>query len=87
MTTRLFIDNLPASIREEDLDQMFSMYGKVQCLYLAGEWESPLAWRFAFIDMEKERDAMNALSGLQDSIIGGKKVRIVLSRTELQQAC
>lgn len=86
MTARLYIDNLPPSIREEDLDQMFSMYGRVQYLYLQGEWEAPASSRFAFVDFHTEREATNALEGLRDAVLGGRKINVVLSRTELKLA-
>lgn len=86
MTARLYIDNLPPSIREEDLDQMFSMYGRVEYLYLQGEWEASATSRFAFVDYVTEREAMNALDNMRDMIVGGRKINVVLSRTELKLA-
>ena len=87
MTARLYIDNLPPSIREEDLDQMFSMYGRVEYLYLQGEWEASPTSRFAFVDFVTEREAMNALNSTRDMLLGGRKINVVLSRTELKEAC
>jgi RNA recognition motif-containing protein len=86
MTARLYIDNLPPSIREEDLDQMFSMYGRVQYLYLQGEWEASPTSRFAFVDFVTEREATSALEGTRDLVLGGRRINVMLSRTELKLA-
>jgi peptidyl-prolyl cis-trans isomerase-like 4 len=86
MSVRLFVDNLPPATREEDLDQMFSMYGRVETIYLAGEWEASQKALFAFVDMEKQRAAEEAVAGLDQSLLGGRKIKVQISRSELKLA-
>ena len=62
---RLFIGNLPANTTEEELEELFSQYGKVRSSQLITDIFSGECKGFGFIAMEghESRAAIAALDG------------------------
>ena len=80
MSARLFVDNLPSLVREKDIEEMFSMYGAVLSVYLAGAWETQSGSTFAFVDMYNAREAEHAVRHIHNSSLGGRTISVMLSR-------
>lgn len=80
MNARLFVDNLPPTVRESDIEEMFSMYGAVVSVYLAGAWEIRSKSTFALIDMHSVSEAELAIRHIDKSSIGGRTINVMLSR-------
>ncbi|MBI3771640.1 MAG: RNA-binding protein [Gammaproteobacteria bacterium] len=72
---KLFVGNLPSSTTENDLQELFSQYGKVRSLKLATDVFSNQCKGFGFIEMEGH-EARAAITGLNGKSFGGKQLKV-----------
>jgi len=72
---KLFIGNLAASTREQDLQELFSEYGKVRSAELVTDVFSGQCKGFGFIEMEGH-EARAAIAGLNGKQFNGKPLRV-----------
>ena len=71
----LFIGNLPASTKENELKNLFSKYGTVRSLRLVTDVFSGQCKGFGFIKMEGH-DARAAIDGLDGKVYNGNPMRV-----------
>jgi RNA recognition motif-containing protein len=71
----LFIGNLPASTKENELKNLFSKYGAVRSLRLVTDVFSGQCKGFGFIKMEGH-DARAAIDGLDGKDYNGNPMRV-----------
>jgi len=70
--SRLFVGHLPLHVREQDVHKLFSKFGRVKSVAMKRQ--------YAFVLMERERDAELALRELHDSDFEGARIMVELSR-------
>ena len=69
----IYVENLPASMTSEELENIFSDYGKVMKVQLVEENESVVA---SFVHMGNFSMEKNALKELQGKKIKGNKIKL-----------
>jgi len=74
---KLFVGNLPASTREQDLHDLFSQYGTVRSSRIVSDIFSGQCKGFGFIEMEGH-EARAAITGLHGKEFKGNHIKVGL---------
>lgn len=72
---KLFIGNLPASTNQEELETLFSQFGRVRSSRLVTDVFSGQCKGFGFIEMEGH-EARAAIAGLNGKDFNGKPLKV-----------
>ena len=81
---KLFIGNLPASTREEDLQAVLSKFGVVRSTKLVADVFSGQCKGFGFAEMEGH-EARAAIAGLNGKDFNGKPIKVNFESPKLGQ--
>ncbi|XP_072345498.1 RNA-binding protein 4B-like [Scyliorhinus torazame] len=71
--TKVYVGNLAPGCSNQELRARFEEYGRVQ--------ECDIVKDYAFVHMEKEEDAIQAIANLDEKEFNGNKLRVQLSRS------
>ena len=74
MGNKLYVGNLPYSVRDEDLQQAFSQYGNVSSAKVMMERDTGRSKGFGFVEMGSEAEAQAAISGMSGQSLGGRSI-------------
>ncbi|OQV14290.1 putative Serine/arginine-rich splicing factor 1 [Hypsibius exemplaris] len=74
---RLYVGNLPATIRERDIEDIFGRYGKIDNMNLRTDNRHS----FAFLDYDHSSDAEAAIRGEDRTYMDGLRIRVEYSHT------
>lgn len=74
MGTKLYVGNLPYSVRDEDLHDTFSEFGSVASAKVMMERGSDRSRGFGFVEMQTESEAQAAIAGLHDQPMNGRNL-------------
>lgn len=74
MAKNLFVGNLPFSINEDSLSQLFAQYGQIQTLNIIKDKFSGQSRGFAFVEMTTQEEAQKAIEGLNGHNIDGRSI-------------
>lgn len=75
--SRIFIRNIPAKTRQNELESTFSKAGKITDIVLKTN--------FAFLQYESEKQAMEALKLFNDLNFNGNKLQIEIAKTRTEK--
>lgn len=75
MTISMYVGNLPFSADQSSLQTLFAPFGEVISARVMMDRETGRSRGFGFVEMEAA-DARNALSSLDGTELGGRKLRI-----------
>jgi RNA recognition motif-containing protein len=78
---KLFIGNLPSSMKEEDLEALLSEFGKVRSTKLVSDVFTGQCKGFGFVEMEGH-EARAAIAGLDGKDFRGKPIKIKYEDTK-----
>ena len=83
MNTKLFVSNLPYSLGEANVEQLFSSSGKVLSVRMAVDSESGRKRGFAFVEMQTPEQAQTEIENVYGQEVEGRKlvVEICAPRT------
>ena len=79
---KLYISNLPYSVTDQSLGQMFSTYGSVLSAKIIMDKMSGRSKGFGFVEMETEQQAAEALEKLNGQEINGRKLNVAVARPQ-----
>jgi len=74
MGNKLYVGNLPYSVRDEDLNEAFSAFGNVVHAKVMMERESGRSKGFGFVEMSNDAQAQAAISGMSGRPMGGRNL-------------
>ena len=74
MGNKLYVGNLPYSVRDEDLQQAFSQYGTVSSAKVMMERDTGRSKGFGFVEMGSDAEAQAAVSGMNGQSLGGRGI-------------
>ena len=74
MGNKLYVGNLPYSVRDEDLQQSFGQFGSVTSAKVMMERETGRSKGFGFVEMGSDADAQAAIAGMNGQPLGGRSV-------------
>lgn len=72
MGNKLYVGNLPYSVRDNDLQQQFSQYGNVSSAKVMMERDTGRSKGFGFVEMGSDAEAQAAITGLHGQDMGGR---------------
>jgi len=71
MGNKLYVGNLPYSVRDGDLEQAFSQFGQVSSAKVMMERDTGRSKGFGFVEMASEPEAQAAIQGMHGQALGG----------------
>ena len=74
MGNKLYVGNLPYSVRDQDLDQAFSQFGAVTSAKVMMERDTGRSKGFGFVEMGSNEEAQAAIDGMNGQSLGGRNV-------------
>jgi len=80
MDNRLYVGNLPYSMRDEDLQQQFAEFGEVVSARVMMERETGRSKGFGFVEMGSEQAANSAVNGMNGQTIDGRALVVNVAR-------
>jgi len=80
MAKKVFVGKLPYSVTDSKLEEMFSEVGKVVSAKVIMDRETGQSKGFGFVEMEKDKDAEEAIKKLNDTEVEGKKIVVNVAR-------
>lgn len=74
MGNKLYVGNLPYSVRDEDLQQSFSQFGNVVSAKVMMERDTGRSKGFGFVEMGSDAEAQAAIAGMNGQPLGGRDI-------------
>src|SRR3954470_4256373 len=74
MGNKLYVGNLPYSVRDQDLEQAFGQFGSVTSAKVMMERDTGRSKGFGFVEMGSEAEAQAAINGMNGQPMGGRSV-------------
>lgn len=74
MGNKLYVGNLPYSVRDDDLQQSFSAFGTVNSAKVMMERDTGRSKGFGFVEMGSDAEAQAAIQGMNGQPLGGRSL-------------
>src|SRR3954467_2544853 len=74
MGNKLYVGNLPYSVRDSDLEQAFGQFGAVTSAKVMMDRETGRSKGFGFVEMGSDPEAQAAIEGMNGQSLGGRSV-------------
>ena len=74
MGNKLYVGNLPYSVRDSELEQAFSQFGSVTSAKVMMERETGRSKGFGFVEMGSDAEAQAAINGMNGQPLGGRSI-------------
>ena len=74
MGNKLYVGNLPYSVRDQDLEQAFSQFGAVTSAKVMMERDTGRSKGFGFVEMGSDAEAQAAINGMHGQALGGRSI-------------
>ncbi len=81
MSKKLYVGNLPFSVTEEKLKEIFSSEGTVETVKVIKD-EIGRSKGFAFVEMSSEDEASTAASSLNGKDVDGRMLKVEVARPQ-----
>ena len=77
---KLFVGNLPFSMGQSDIEELFSQYGETKSVQLITDRMTKRSKGFAFVEYLEESMAQDAIDALHESEVEGRKIIVNIAR-------
>ncbi len=84
MTCKLYVGNIPYTMKAEELGRLFEPHGTVTSSVVISDRETGRSRGFGFVEMETQQAATAAMQALNGYSIGGRNVVVNLARERPQ---
>ena len=74
MGNKLYVGNLPYTVRDEDLQQAFGAFGSVNSAKVMMERDTGRSKGFGFVEMGSDAEAQSAINGMNGQPLGGRNL-------------
>ena len=74
MGNKLYVGNLPYSVRDSDLEQSFGQFGSVTSAKVMMERDTGRSKGFGFVEMGSDAEALAAIEGMNGAPLGGRNL-------------
>ena len=74
MGNKLYVGNLPYSVRDEDLNQAFGAFGGVTSAKVMMERDTGRSKGFGFVEMASDAEAQAGINGMNGQQLGGRAI-------------
>lgn len=76
MGNKLYVGNLPYSVRDEDLQQAFGEFGAITSAKVMMERDTGRSKGFGFVEMGSDAEAQAAIAGMNGQSLGGRSITV-----------
>ena len=76
MSRKLYVGNLPYGTGEAQLQDLFAQFGQVDSVRVMRDMATGRARGFAFVEMGSEDEAQRAVTGLNETQLGGRSLTV-----------
>lgn len=80
MGNKLYVGNLPYSVRDADLEQAFAEFGSVTSAKVMMERDTGRSKGFGFVEMGSAAEANAAVEGLNGQSLEGRDLTVNIAR-------
>ncbi len=80
MGNKLYVGNLPYSVRDEELQQQFSQFGVVTSAKVMMERDTGRSKGFGFVEMGSDAEAQAAINGMNGQALEGRPCVVNVAR-------
>lgn len=81
----IFVGNLPSDVKDEEIQTLFSKYGRVETVKIIRDLFSQTSKGFGFVEMPGKVEAEKAMTALNTSEFNGKKLVVNEARPRRDQ--
>lgn len=86
MSKRLYVGNLPWSVDDQKLQEVFSAHGTVTSAKVISDKYTRRSKGFGFVEFENDEDADKAIAALHESDMEGRKIIVNVARPMEERA-
>ena len=76
MGNKLYVGNLPYTVRDEDLQQAFGEFGAITSAKVMMERDTGRSKGFGFVEMGSDAEAQAAIAGMNGQSLGGRSITV-----------
>ena len=76
MGNKLYVGNLPYTVRDDDLQQSFGQFGAVTSAKVMMERDTGRSKGFGFVEMGSDAEAQAAINGMNGQSLGGRSITV-----------
>ena len=76
MGNKLYVGNLPYTVRDEDLQQSFGEVGSITSAKVMMERDTGRSKGFGFVEMGNDAEAQAAIAGMNGQSLGGRAITV-----------
>ena len=76
MGNKLYVGNLPYTVRDEDLQQSFGQFGAVTSAKVMMERDTGRSKGLGFVEMASDAEAQAAINGMNGQPLGGRSITV-----------
>ena len=80
MSSSIYVGNLPYSVNESSLNEIFSPYGTVISTKIITDMQTGRSKGFGFVEMSNEEESSKAIKELDNAELDGRNIRVNLAR-------
>ena len=84
MNSKLYVGNLPFSLNEPDLEELFAEHGKVVSVSIPTDRETGRKRGFAFVEMDSQETAEAAINAMNGKSVEGREIVVNPSRPKVK---
>ena len=81
----IYVGNLPFSVRDNELSELFSEYGEVKSANVIMDRSSGLSKGYGFVEMDDKNSAEEAIQYLNGKEVKGRELRVNERASETRQ--
>jgi RNA recognition motif-containing protein len=74
--TNIYVGNLSYDTSSSDLENAFSQFGQVSRASVVSDRDTGRSKGFGFVEMSDSREAQQAIDGLNDTELQGRKLKV-----------
>ena len=82
----IYVGNMDLATTEEQLRSAFAVYGTVETVSVVTDRDTGRPRGFAFVEMTSDKEAQEALAGLNGSTLGGATLKVNEARPKTNRA-
>ncbi|MGY6216269.1 RNA recognition motif domain-containing protein [Methylolobus aquaticus] len=82
MSSKLYVGNLSYDTTDQDLEQLFGAYGRVQSVQVIIDRATGRSKGFGFVEMGSDQDAKAAIAGMNGKEVGGRRLTVNEARPQ-----
>ena len=81
----LYVGNLPFSVNDQELKEIFSTVGTVVSAKVIVDFESQRSKGFSFVEMSTDEETQRAISEIDGKLVNGRSLKVSLARPKIRK--